>query len=81
VIIMSPTISTSLLDAALALPPDARAELADILLDSLDQSLDPRISDAVAEEAERRIDEYESGEVAALSQEEFEAWRRAKWNS
>jgi putative addiction module component (TIGR02574 family) len=81
VIIMSPTISTSLLDAALALPPDARAELADILLDSLDQSLDPRISDAVAEEAERRIDEYESGEVAALSQVEFEAWRRAKWNS
>jgi putative addiction module component (TIGR02574 family) len=75
---MSQIISSSLLDAALALPHDARAELVDILLDSLDRSADPRISEAVAEEAERRIDEHERDETAALSNEEFDAWRRAK---
>jgi putative addiction module component (TIGR02574 family) len=75
---MSQTISSSLLDAALALPPEARAELADILLDSL--PIDPQVARDIAELAERRIDEYERGEGETLSQDEFEAWRRTKWN-
>jgi putative addiction module component (TIGR02574 family) len=77
---MTPTISETLLDAALALPAEARAELAGILLNSLEPPVEPSISQAMAEESERRIDAIDCGEISSISREEFEAWRRKKWN-
>jgi hypothetical protein len=77
---MSHAISSSLLDAALALPLEARAELADILLDSLDPPAAAQELKAIAEEAERRLGMLERGETTTISQEEYLASRRAKWN-
>ncbi len=77
---MTPTITATLLDAALSLPAEARAELAGILLESLEPPIEPSISQAMAEEAERRIDALDRGEMSSISREEFDAWRRAKWN-
>ncbi len=55
------------LEEALALPPDERAELADRLLSSLDKELQRKINQLWAEEAEDRIDAYERGEISAVS--------------
>ena len=52
--------------AALALPPDERVELADRLLSSLDLPDQAAIDFAWAAEAERRIDQLDRGEVAAI---------------
>jgi putative addiction module component (TIGR02574 family) len=80
IVAMNTTITATLLDAALALPAEARAELAGILLESLEPPIEPSISQAMAEEAERRIDAIDRGEMSSISREEFEAWRRARWN-
>jgi putative addiction module component (TIGR02574 family) len=55
------------LEEALALPPDERAELADRLLSSLDKEHRRKIDLLWAEEAEDRIDAYERGEIGAVS--------------
>jgi putative addiction module component (TIGR02574 family) len=55
------------LEKALALPPDERAELADRLLSSLDTERQRKIDDLWAEEAEDRIGAFERGEIRAVS--------------
>jgi putative addiction module component (TIGR02574 family) len=67
------------LEKALALPPDERAELADRLLVSLDTERQRRNDDLWAEEAENRIDAFERGEIRAVSAKEaFETNKGAK---
>lgn len=56
--------------AALALPPDARAMLAEHLLESLSAEEQQRIDNMWAEEAERRDKEIEDGIVAAVPGDE-----------
>jgi len=60
-----------ILSAALALPPDMRAALADHLLASLDGEDQKRIDALWAEEAERRIHEIDEGKVEMIDGETF----------
>jgi putative addiction module component (TIGR02574 family) len=60
----------ALTTAALALPPESRAELADTLLRSLDPKISPDILAAWATEAEDRLAAFERGEMKAFSREE-----------
>jgi putative addiction module component (TIGR02574 family) len=59
-----------IMSAALALPPGARAILAEHLLESLDAEDQERIDALWAEEAERRDKEIEDGIVTAIPGEE-----------
>ncbi len=66
------------LRAALSLPEADRADIADRLLLSLDAS-DQREIDALwAQEAERRIESYDRGEIEAISGEEVFAAVKAR---
>jgi putative addiction module component (TIGR02574 family) len=69
-----------ILDAALTLPPQERADLADVLLASADAD-DARfeISAAWREEIARRGAAYERGELKGRTWEEFEAEIRRKY--
>ena len=58
-----------ILRAALALPPDERAMLADRLLVSLDPPNQKQIDAAWAEEIERRIREIDDGKVETIDGE------------
>ena len=51
---------------ALQLPPEDRARLAEKLISSLDQETDPDAGDLWLQEAERRLEEIESGKVATV---------------
>jgi len=55
---------------ALKLPPEARARLAERLISSLDQSSDPDSERLWIQEAERRLEELESGRVEAVPAEQ-----------
>ena len=55
---------------ALQLPPKERAWLAQRLISSLDSESDRDAEQAWLEEAERRLDELESGKVAGISAEQ-----------
>ena len=55
---------------ALQLPPRERARLAQRLLASLDPASDRDAEQAWLQEAERRLDELESGAVAGISAEQ-----------
>jgi putative addiction module component (TIGR02574 family) len=57
-------------EAALALPSDARALLADRLVESLDPLTDQDVRGAWAAESLRRLDEIRSGKVKAIPAEE-----------
>ncbi|MGA3325618.1 MAG: addiction module protein [Terriglobia bacterium] len=57
---------TEVLEEALSLPPDERAELAERLLTSLDASHDRRVDELWAQEAEDRLDAFERGEIEAV---------------
>ena len=57
-------------DAALELPSEARALLADRLVESLDPAEDGYIHNLWAEEANRRLREMRSGQVVGVSGEE-----------
>ena len=59
-----------IIDAALALPPGARAMLAEHLIESVDAEDQQRIDALWAEEAERRDKEIEDGIVTAIPGEE-----------
>jgi len=61
---------TQVLEEALALPPDERAELADRLLSSLDMEHQRKIDELWAVEVEDRIDAFERGEIKAVSMKE-----------
>lgn len=54
---------SDLLEKALALPVEARAALANSLLESLDQTVDVGAEEAWKEEISRRIAELDSGKV------------------
>jgi putative addiction module component (TIGR02574 family) len=67
-------IPADLLDAALKLPEEARAELAQRLLDSLGSFFaDPETEAAWADEIKRRIEDVKSGREKAIPLEE--AWK------
>lgn len=68
----------TILDTALALPPDERAWLASELIASLDEVQDSDVEAAWASEIERRIDEVESGVAETSSWEEARTRIRAK---
>ena len=59
-----------IMNAALALPPGARAMLAEHLMESLDAENQAEIDALWAEEAERRARELEDGTVQAIPGEE-----------
>jgi len=59
---MTPEIS-ELLRKALELPPEGRAALANSLLKSLDESIDPSAEQAWSDEIARRIKQLDSGQV------------------
>ncbi len=56
-------------DEALALPSEARALLADRLVESLDPADDGLIRDLWLQEANRRLDDVRSGAVKTVSAE------------
>jgi putative addiction module component (TIGR02574 family) len=69
----------SIFSDAMSLPPDQRARLADQLLESLAEKIDPAIEEAWAVEIERRMDAYERGETTAISAAEvLQQLRRRK---
>ena len=63
---MSETADT-VLSAALALPAATRAELAEKLLESLDEPVQAEIDLAWAREAERRVEAYKQGTLKSVS--------------
>jgi putative addiction module component (TIGR02574 family) len=71
------TRAETILDTALALPPDERAWLASELIASLDASGDSDVEAAWAAEIERRIAEVESGDAETSSWEEARTRIRA----
>lgn len=63
--------ATDLLKKALALPPEARAEIADSLLESLDSAPpDEDVEAAWSKEIKRRMDDIDSGKVQLIPYEE-----------
>ena len=66
-------------DMALGLPSEARALLADRLVESLDPAEDGLIHDLWSDEANRRLKELRSGEVIGISGEEAFAKLREKY--
>ena len=61
-----------LLQKALALPENERAELAGTLISSLDAVIDPDVDAAWQQEVVRRLDEVQSGEVKTVAWEEVQ---------
>lgn len=59
--------AAKIMDEALSLPPRSRAQLADKLLDSLNQPRQREIDKLWANEVEDRIDAYERGEIKVVS--------------
>jgi putative addiction module component (TIGR02574 family) len=55
---------------AMALPPDARTELTERLVESLAQEISPEITSAQLAEVRRRIAQVESGEVELIPGDE-----------
>lgn len=64
--------------AALALPQDARADLADKLLESLSEVDNSEIEARWVREAEERISAYERGEIASIPGHEVFAGLRSR---
>jgi putative addiction module component (TIGR02574 family) len=67
-------------DEALGLPSEARALLADRLVESLDPAEDGYIHDLWVKEAHRRLTELRSGAVSAISGEEALARLKKKYH-
>jgi putative addiction module component (TIGR02574 family) len=62
---------SAVLKKALALPPEARAAIADSLLESLDPSLPDESAEAAwSEEIKRRVDDIDSGKVQLIPYDE-----------
>jgi putative addiction module component (TIGR02574 family) len=55
---------------AMALPPDARAELTERLVESLPQDISPEVTSAQLAEVRRRIAQVESGAVELIPGDE-----------
>jgi putative addiction module component (TIGR02574 family) len=69
---MSQTVR-DLYEKATELPPDERAELAGLLLESLEDERGPGAEQAWAAEIERRMSEYRAGRIKTLSWQEVRA--------
>ena len=67
-----------ILKEALALPPEARAALADYLWDSLDPEVDPDAEEAWRQEIKQRIVDLDSEKIAAVPWSEARARLLAK---
>jgi putative addiction module component (TIGR02574 family) len=67
------------LRAALDLPPEARARLAGVLLESLDDSEQTELDAAWSEEIERRIRDIDEGRVELIPGEEVLAELRSRF--
>jgi len=74
---MAPTIE-ALYQAALALPEDERAELAERLLDSLPPDIPSQLHPAWRAELRRRAGQVDAGEVKPVPWNEV---RRAAWEA
>lgn len=61
-----------LLQEALALPPEARAALADSLLENIDTEVDPDAESKWREAIRKRIAELDSGAVRSISWSDVE---------
>jgi len=59
-----------ILQEALNLPPEDRAEVVERLLETFQDPPDPVIDEMWAQEAEDRIDAYNRGELGSVSAEE-----------
>ena len=62
--------AADVLEAALALPEDERAQLAEKLVASLDGETDPDAEAAWGEEIERRLARIEAGQSKSISMDE-----------
>ncbi len=62
-----------LYEKASTLPAEDRAQLASLLIDSLDGRRDSGVEEAWAEEIERRMAEYRAGRVRTISWQEVRA--------
>ena len=62
--------SKTLQEAALSLPPDERAALAEKLLSSLDEPSEAELERAWLSEAARRARELDRGDVQGISEED-----------
>jgi putative addiction module component (TIGR02574 family) len=72
-----PTVADRILDQALSLPADARMDLVERLLASLNLPTQAEIDRQWAEEAERRVAQIERGEVELIPGEQvFEKIRK-----
>ena len=67
----------SITSAALALPPESRAELADALLHSIEHQ-DSGLQKPWTEEVDDRLAAFDRGEMRSLSREEVMEARRPK---
>jgi putative addiction module component (TIGR02574 family) len=61
-----------LLQKALALPENERAELAGTLISSLDATVDPDVDALWQQEIVRRLDEVQSGQVKTVAWEKVQ---------
>jgi putative addiction module component (TIGR02574 family) len=70
--------ATELLRDALSLPSEARAALADSLLESLDVEVDDNVEEAWREEIYRRLQQIDSGAVKLIPWDDAERrlWAR-----
>ena len=73
-----PKDASELLKEALSLPPEARAALADSLLQSLDGQVDAGAEAAWREEIHRRLQEIDSGAVKLIPWDEAEQRLRSR---
>jgi len=71
---------TKVMDEAMSLPADARIDLVERILSSLNLPTRPKIDQLWAEEAERRIKEIDNGTVELISGEEVFKKIRTKYN-
>jgi putative addiction module component (TIGR02574 family) len=62
-----------LYEKASVLPAEDRAQLASLLIDSLDDRRDSGVEEAWAKEIERRMAEYRAGRVRTISWQELRA--------
>ena len=64
--------SQVVLEEALKLPPNERAEVAEQLIASLDEAPDVNVEQAWQEEVQRRLQQVEHGEVKTIPWEEVQ---------
>jgi putative addiction module component (TIGR02574 family) len=62
-----------LYEKAFALPPEDRAELAGLLLESIDERADEGVEEAWAAEIERRMTDYRAGKIQTIPWAEVRA--------